>query len=70
MMVGQALDSVTEFSSVGSCMRVVFGWEHLGSRFSLVMTICEQSDSFYIPSLCVNLIRVFLCDNALHKLGS
>ena len=63
MMVGQASETVTELSLV----MVVFGLGYFGSRFSFVLTICEWWGSFFILSLCVNLIRLFLCDNALHK---
>ena len=37
-MVGQASDTVTELS----CLMVVFGWDHLGSRFSLVLTSSSE----------------------------
>ena len=63
MMVGQASETVAELSLV----MVVFGWDYLGSKFSFVLTICEEWGSFFILSMCVNLIRLFLCDAALHK---
>ena len=39
-------------------------------RFSLDLTICESCDLFFVSSYCVNLIRLFLCGDSLHKLGS
>ena len=33
---------------------------------SLALTICESGASFFVSSWCVNLIRLFLCDDALH----
>ena len=41
MRVGNASESVKELSFVGLCLIIVFGRDHLGSRFSFVLTICE-----------------------------
>ena len=40
----------------------------LNLRFSLALTICESCAIFFVSSWCVNLIRVFLHDDTLHKL--
>ena len=36
--------------------------------FSLVLTIYVSLALFIVSSQCVNLIRLFLCDDPLHKL--
>ena len=36
----------------------------------LALTICETLALFFVSALCVNLIRLFLCDDTLQRLGS
>ena len=38
--------------------------------FSLALGICESRAIFFVSSKYVNLIRVFLCDDALHELST
>ena len=37
---------------------------------SIALTMCESWALFFVSSQCANFIRLFLCDDASHKLGS
>ena len=51
----------------GACLCLDLVW--LNFRFSLTLTFCESWDNFFVSSRCVNLIRLFICDDALRGLG-
>ena len=42
----------------------------LNLSFSLALTICESQAFFSVSSKCVSFIKLFVCDDVLHKLES
>ena len=46
---------------------LLLGPTWLNLSLSLVLTFCDSWSLSFISSFCVNLIRIFICNDALHK---
>ena len=59
-------DTNVKLSSVGWCLMLVFDWALCGP-----LDVFFSFDYlFFVSSYCVSVIRLFLCDDVLHKLSS